>query len=122
MSRIRSKNTKIDLAMREMLGELTDDFTMYPKIEGNPDFAIEKRKVAIFCDGDFWHGYNYKNGKKPKAGYWKDKIENNMRRDQRFSRMLRRRGWSVLRFWEHDILKRPEYCKRKISMSIARRK
>ena len=55
-----------------------------------------------------------KSKKKPSKKYWRDKIENNMRRDKRYSRRLRRDGWSVLRLWEHDIEKNPEKCRRKI--------
>ena len=118
MSRIRSKNTKIDLKMKELLSEITDEFAIYPKMEGNPDFIIEKKKVAIFCDGDFWHGYTYKNGKKLNGKYWKDKIERNMQRDRKITRQLRRQGWKVMRFWEHDILKNPYFCKSKIIKSV----
>jgi len=120
MSRIRSKNTKIDLAMKQMLSEVSENFTMYPQCKGNPDFVIERRGIAIFCDGDFWHGYTYRNGKQLR-GYWKEKIERNMMRDRKVSRKLREDGWSVQRFWEHDIIKRPDFCKRKILRSIKSR-
>ena len=122
MSRIRSKNTSIDLAMRQLLTDAGARFVMYPKMDGNPDFAIPSRRVAIFCDGDFWHGYNYRNGKKPTRGYWRDKIEGNMRRDRRISQRLRYHGWSVLRFWEHDLKKRSELCAKKIKKKLEKMK
>ena len=118
MSRIRSKNTKIDLAMKKIIIDLGYEYQMYPKIYGNPDLLIKERKIAIFCDGDFWHGYKYREKKKPEKKFWRDKIETNMKRDKKVSRKLRREGWSVLRFWEHDIEKRPEVCKRKISRKL----
>ncbi len=121
MSRIKGTNTKIDLKMREMLEENGYKFEMYPKMSGNPDFAHKRRKIAIFCDGDFWHGYRYHDKKKPAKKFWKDKIETNMRRDQRYSRRLRREGWSVLRFWEHDIEKDPEKCMRRIKRKFSER-
>lgn len=114
MSRIRSTNTKIDLKMKKILSDLGCKYVMYPKIQGNPDFALMDEKIAIFCDGSFWHGYKYSEKKKPAKKYWKEKIENNMKRDQKNSRKLRRAGWSVLRFWEHDIENRPELCINKI--------
>jgi len=114
MSRIKSKNTKIDLAMRKILDESKIKYEMYPKMFGNPDFIIERKRIAIFCDGDFWHGYRYDERKKPAKKFWRDKIENNMKRDIRISRRLRRNGWSVLRFWEHDIEKNPDKCKNRI--------
>ena len=113
MSRIRSKNTSIDVRMREMLSEAGARFEMYPDLFGSPDFQVGK-KVLVFCDGDFWHGYRYAEKKRPAKKYWREKIEGNMRRDRKVSRKLRRDGWSVLRIWEHDIKKKPEKCKKKI--------
>ena len=114
MSQIRGKNTKIEIKMKKILNETGFKFEMHPKMYGNPDFAHRRKRIAIFCDGDFWHGYRYDKKKKPSKKYWRDKIENNMRRDRKYSRKLRREGWSVLRLWEHDIEKNPEKCRRKI--------
>jgi len=122
MSRIRGTNTKIDLMMKKMLTEIGRQFEMYPKMHGNPDFIIRRKKVVIFCDGDFWHGYKYGEKKKPAKKFWRDKIELNMKRDQRVSRKLRRDGWSVLRFWEHDIEKRSEVCMRRITRALDKSK
>jgi len=105
MSRIRGKNTKIDQKMNGILDAIGFSYEMYPKMYGNPDFILSDKRIAIFCDGDFWHGYNYSEKKFSKK-YWKEKIENNMKRDRKVSRKLRSEGWSVLRFWEHDIEKR----------------
>lgn len=114
MSRIRGSNTKIDLKMKKILSELGYSYQMYPKMYGNPDFIIKRNKIAVFCDGDFWHGYKYDSKKKPAKKFWRNKIEENMRRDKKISRKLRREGWSVLRFWEHDIEKNSEKCVRRI--------
>ena len=114
MSRIRSKNTSIDRKMRDMLSGMNVRFEMYPKVFGSPDFQVGKR-VLVFCDGDFWHGYRYAEKKRPAKKYWREKIEGNMRRDRKVSRKLRRDGWSVLRIWEHDIKKNPDKCIRKIT-------
>ena len=114
MSRIRSKNTSIDRKMRDMLSGMNVRFEMYPKVFGSPDFQVGKR-VLVFCDGDFWHGYRYAEKKRPAKKYWREKIEGNMRRDRKVSRKLRRDGWSVLRIWEHDIKKNPDKCMRKIT-------
>lgn len=59
MSRIRGTNTKIDLKMKELLSVHKYKFEMYPKMFGNPDFVLKNKKIIIFCDGDFWHGYKY---------------------------------------------------------------
>ena len=121
MSRIRSKNTSIDLAMRDMLSDARMRFEMYPELYGKPDFQVGK-KILVFCDGDFWHGYRYAEKKRPPKKYWREKIEGNMRRDRKVSRKLRREGWSVLRIWEHDIKKKPEKCSEKILRKVAERK
>ena len=120
MSRIRGTNTKIDLKMKAILSQTKYKYEMYPKMFGNPDFVIRRKKIAIFCDGDFWHGYKYHEKKKPTKKFWKEKIEGNMRRDKRISRTLRRKGWSVIRIWEHDIEKNPEKCERKILRKLSR--
>ena len=78
--------------MKEILDDLGCLYEMHPRMLGNPDFVIRKEKIAIFCDGDFWHGYEYDRGNKPKGKFWRDKIEENMRRDTRISRRLRREG------------------------------
>ena len=122
MSRIRGTNTKIDLKMKKTLGELKIKYEMYPKMSGSPDFIIKRHKIAIFCDGDFWHGYKYHEKKKPSKKFWREKIENNMKRDRRTSARLRRDGWSVLRFWEHDIEKRIDACINKLSRKILEKK
>ena len=105
MSRIRGKNTKIELKMKCVLKDIGYSYEMHPNMFGNPDFVLKRKRIVIFCDGDFWHGYNYEN-KKPSKRFWREKIERNMKRDEKISRKLRKENWSVLRFWEHDIEKR----------------
>ena len=114
MSRIRGKNTKIEIRMEGVLKKTGLKFEKHPKMYGNPDFVHRRKKIVVFCDGDFWHGYRYGQKKRLAKKFWRDKIENNMRRDRRYGRKLRRDGWSVLRLWEHDIEKNPEKCRRKI--------
>lgn len=121
MSRIRGTNTKIDIKMKKMLEETGNRWEMYPKMFGNPDFVHRRKRIIIYCDGDFWHGYKYEERKKPAKKFWRDKIENNMRRDRRYARKLRREGWSVLRFWEHDIDRNPEKCMGRIQRKFKER-
>lgn len=118
MSRIRGRNTKIDLKMYDILKSTGCMFVMYPKMYGNPDFLV-KNKIIVFCDGDFWHGYKYDEKKKPRTKFWRTKIETNMNRDKKITRTLRRKGYSVLRFWEHDIEKRESVCINRIKRKIA---
>ena len=113
MSRIRSKDTKIEKKTASMLRKNKIRYRRFPKVFGSPDFVVEK-KLLVFCDGDFWHGYRYDKKKKPPKKFWRDKIERNMERDRKVTRRLRADGWSVVRLWEHDIEKRPESCIRRI--------
>lgn len=113
MSRIRGKNTKIESIMRELLKSNKIKSIQHPSIFGKPDFLVGK-KTLIFCDGDFWHGYNYHGKRKPPRGFWQKKILGNMKRDIQVSRKLRYQGYSVLRFWEHDLEKRSEVCMNRI--------
>ena len=113
MSRIRSKNTKPELLMRDLLSQSGLRFKMHPKLPGTPDFLVEGR-IAVFVNGDFWHGWDYRNGRVPRQKYWRAKIENNMARDRRVQRQLRYRGYSVLNFWEHQVKKNSQSCISKI--------
>ena len=113
MSRIRSKDTKIEKKTASLLRKNKIRYRRFPKIFGSPDFVVEK-KLLVFCDGDFWHGYRYEKKKKPPKKFWRDKIERNMERDRKVGRKLRVDGWSVVRLWEHDIETSPEKCVGKI--------
>lgn len=116
MSNIRSKNTGIEKAVFKELRKRKIYFQKhYKKILGNPDIALPKKKIAIFIDGDFWHGYQFEKNKKrlPKK-YWAKKIEDNIKRDKSNRSKLKRKGWKVLRIWEHEIKKNPEKSLEKI--------
>lgn len=105
MSNIRSKNTKVEvLVFRELRRRNVYFQKHYNKIVGKPDIALPRKKIAVFIDGDFWHGYNFKTQKErlPKK-YWVDKIETNIKRDKRVRSKLKRDGWIVLRVWEHQV-------------------
>jgi len=117
MSRIRSRDTGIEKKTAQLLRKNKIHYRRFPKVFGSPDFVVEK-KVLVFCDGDFWHGYQYDRKKKLPKKFWRDKIERNMKRDRKVTRKLRADGWSVVRLWEHDIEKRPESCVRKIKKSL----
>lgn len=71
---------------------------------GKPDFVFPKKKLAVFCDGCFWHGHGCRNlSPKQNADYWQEKIAKNKKRDRKVSRELRSRGWEVVRIWECEI-------------------
>ena len=109
MSRIRGKDTKIELELRKELYRRGIRYRKNSKtIYGHPDISIKKYKIAIFCDGDFWHGYNWedrKNSRKTNKNYWFDKIERNMEKDIEVNHVLGHLGYTVIRIWEHEIEK-----------------
>lgn len=90
----------------------------YKGVPGQPDVAFVLRKIAIFIDGDFWHGYRYDKEKSKLPKFWRDKIERNIKRDQRNRRLLKKQGWTYLRFWEHEVKKNPEKCILKIKLLL----
>jgi len=107
MQNIRSKNTKPELIVFKELRKRKIYFQKYyRKAKGNPDIALPRKKIAIFIDGDFWHGYRFSQFKKrlPKK-YWIPKIEKNIERDKKNRSALKKEGWKVLRVWEHEIEK-----------------
>ncbi len=117
MSLIRAKNTGIERKVFTFLKSEKIYFQKhYSKIAGKPDVALPKKKIAIFIDGDFWHGYKFHLWKQriPQE-YWRSKIENNIARDIRNRRALRRKGWKVLRVWGHSLIKNPEAALWKIA-------
>lgn len=111
MKRIKSKNTSIEKILRKTLWERG---IRYRKncldVFGKPDICFKKKKIAVFCDSEFWHGKNFMEGKVPKNNqeYWIHKFRRNIKRDKEVTGHLQEEGWKVLRFWGKDILKSPE--------------
>lgn len=130
MSKIRSTNTKSELALARELRKIGLKFKKHYPIEGKPDFAFPKEKVAVFCDGDFWHGNSWrirgysKFGEdiKSKREFWIPKLRNNINRDRHVNRALRNQGWRILRFWESEIKINVHRCAKKVKNIVALRK
>jgi DNA mismatch endonuclease (patch repair protein) len=104
MSRIRGKNTKPEVALRSALWSLGLRYRLHAPISGKPDIVFPRHRVAVFVDGCFWHGCP-EHSVRPKTNsqFWKDKLEKNIARDRRTSASLTNEGWTVVRFWEHEI-------------------
>ncbi len=104
MSRIRGRNTGPELALRKRLWAEGYRYRLYAPLPGRPDLVFPRLKLAIFVDGCFWHGCPI-HGVKPKsnAKFWLRKLHQNKVRDRRTNDLLRAEGWTVLRFWEHEI-------------------
>jgi DNA mismatch endonuclease (patch repair protein) len=117
MSRIRGKHTKPELKLRRALWARGHRYRLHYGRQGI-DIALVGKKVAIFVDGCFWHGCpkHYRPPKSNKA-YWGPKIETNRRTDRRKNRELRKRGWRVVRIWEHE-LKNIDKCVAKVERTL----
>lgn len=126
MQAIHSKDTTIELILRKALWERGVRYRKnYKKIIGKPDIAITKYKIAVFCDSDYWHGYDWENRNqriKSNRDYWVPKIERNMARDREVTEALQRDGWLVLRFWEWQIRKHLSECVESVLQAIETRK
>lgn len=104
MSRVRSRNTSLEVLVAEELRRRKFVFKCHVKdLPGRPDFVFPRNHVAVFVDGDFWHGWHYPTWEHKLGPYWREKIAGNRRRDQKNFRKLRRMGWVVVRLWEHAI-------------------
>lgn len=124
MRRIRSKNTKIEIALRKALWHKGYRYRKnYEALPGKPDIVLTKQKIAIFCDSEFFHGKDWEilkpkleKGKNP--DYWVKKIQRNIERDEEKDKILNFMGWTVVHFWGKDILKNTEECIRVIEETI----
>ena len=113
MRRIRSKDTSIEVTLRKLLWHAGYRYRKNDAdLPGKPDIALTKHKIAIFCDGEFFHGKDFDTKKKPEtnAEYWEEKIKKNIQRDQVVEADLKGMGWTVIRFWSRDIIKDPDSC------------
>lgn len=123
MRAIKSKDTKIELILRKILWHEGIRYRKNFKVcSCKPDIVITKYKIAIFCDGDFWHGKEDPHIVKHNKDFWIDKIKRNMERDLANTIELRDNGWTVLRFWESDIQKHLADCLNCINRCIAQKK
>lgn len=105
MKSIKGKNTKLELRFGYKLRSLGVKYVKHPgKYFGNPDFAIKKLKTVIFVDSCFWHGCP-KHCRMPSSNkdYWQAKIARNKKRDRKVNLHYRKRGYKVVRIWEHDL-------------------
>lgn len=125
MSRIKGKDTKIELALRRALYHRGYRYRKNVKsLPGSPDIVLTRYRICLFCDGDFFHGYDYvqiDTQLKTNSGFWKAKIERNRERDRKVDQKLVEMGYLVLRFWEHEIDTDLEKVVKEIEMAIMKR-
>ena len=126
MQQVKNKDSDIELILRK---ELWNRGIRYRKnvrkITGNPDIVFIGLRIAVFCDSEFWHGFDWENRKedfKSNREFWIPKIERNMERDREVNKLLADEGWTVLRFWGKEIKKETAKCADIIENAIKEKK
>lgn len=114
MQRVKNKDSEIEMLLRKALWAKGYRYRKNVKsVYGHPDIAFISKKIAIFCDSEFWHGYDWENRKKDfkvRQDFWIPKIERNIERDKEVTTKLEQDGWIVIRFWGKEIKKNTDYC------------
>lgn len=125
MQAIRNKDSEIELLLRRELWRRGIRYRKNVKsVLGHPDIAFIRKRVAVFCDSEFWHGYDWENRKNDihtRRDFWIPKIEKNIQRDIEVTEGLQNEGWIVLRFWGKDIKKNVCECADIIEKTIRNR-
>lgn len=115
--KIKSKNTKIEIILGKALWAENLRYRKNCKdVFGKPDFCFKRKKIAVFCDSEFWHGKNFLNGEKFKTNvdFWETKIKHNIKRDKEVNQKLKQDGWIVLRFFGKEIENNVDECVKKV--------
>ncbi|HOT70010.1 MAG TPA: very short patch repair endonuclease [Clostridia bacterium] len=114
MQAVKNKDSEIERKLRQELWARGVRYRKNVKtIYGHPDLAFIGKKVVVFCDSEFWHGYDWENKKeeiKSRREFWIPKIERNMQRDAEVNKRLESEGWRVIRFWGKDIKENVSAC------------
>ncbi|HHK5994652.1 TPA: very short patch repair endonuclease [Neisseria subflava] len=122
----KSKGTKPELVLAKAMWALGLRYRKNSgSIFGKPDFSFKKYKVAVFVDGEFWHGKDWEQKKAEIKGnreFWIAKIERNIQRDIEVTGCLKAEGWTVLRFWSNDVVKDTTSCAEKVKEIIRARR
>lgn len=128
MQHIRAENTKIEETLRKALWHKGYRYRKNSTdLPGKPDIVIPKYRIAIFCDGEFFHGKDWKSLRphlenSNNSAYWIKKITRNIERDEQINKKLMFMGWTVLRFWGKEILKNTDECIKVIEETIFEKK
>lgn len=115
MGRIKGKNTGPEKTLAKLLRIRAISFRQHgKKLPGRPDFYFPLNRVAVFVDGDFWHGWRFPTWSAKLKPFWHKKITDNRMRDRRVNTSLRRLGWRVIRVWEHQLERSAEKVTKRI--------
>lgn len=122
MQHVRNKDSKIELKLRKALWHAGLRYRKNVRsVVGCPDVVFKRLKIAVFCDSEFWHGFDWEHRKhdfKSNQAFWIPKIERNMARDREVNEKLRAEGWTVLRFFGKEIMKDVDGCVRRVLEAV----
>lgn len=122
MKALSHKKSKVESVLAKALWHKGYHYRLnYKQLPGTPDIALTKYRIAIFVDGEFWHGKDFDKNKeklKNNKAYWIEKIEENIQRDIRNDHLLRQMDWTPLHFWSKDVEKYIEYCIEEVEMAV----
>ena len=107
MKRVKLKNGSVETLVQRDLRARGLRFRCHDRsLPGSPDIVFPRRRVAVFVDGDFWHGWRLPAWEHKLSKFWRDKLHANRARDQRNFRRLRTNGWKVIRIWQHELVRK----------------
>lgn len=119
MKRVKLKDGSLELTVQKALRACGLKFRRHVRsLPGRPDVVFPKQKVAVFVDGDFWHGWRLPAWEQKLSPFWCDKLHANRARDQRNFRKLRALGWKVIRLWQHDVLRDTDACVQRVCTAL----
>lgn len=127
MAAVRGRDTVAEMALRRRLWHNGYRYRVHSPLPGHPDILFSRQKLAVFVDGDFWHGNSWRVRGLPslehqfpsRTNWWVAKISQNLARDERVTESLRQQGWEVLRFWESDVLSDPNRVARVVAEVVS---
>lgn len=118
MSRVKSKNTRPEKILFLEIKKAGYNFKKHYNLPGKPDVAFLGCKVAVFIDGEFWHGKDFSEWKPRISDFWRRKIGDNIKRDKNNDRKLRKIGWHVIHVWGRRLMRNPDLTLRRITKFI----
>jgi DNA mismatch endonuclease (patch repair protein) len=122
MKKVKGRGTKPEKIFASLLRKNGIKYQGQPKLFGKPDFRVKDTKILIFCDSSFWHGRRREEitgeAFRINRSFWREKLLYNKNKDKRVNRALRRRGWTVVRFWDDEILKHPDRVLKKLKKHV----
>lgn len=122
MSQVKGRDTSLERLIRSELHKSGLRFRKHVStLPGKPDIVFPRKRLAVFLDGDFWHGYRFPQWENKIPSFWKKKINETRKRDRRNHQNLRNMGWKVIRIWQHQIKNNPEEQIEKIVKEVINR-